>query len=225
VNALRRIREQRRTRELPPMDPAVAARLAGLPPHQVAAHVLSGDRLTSRWFGRMFAVAAAILVVWIVILAVTLPSREVLEHQDLLWVGFDVGLLFGLGWTAWAAIYRRPSLALAAAATGASLITDAWFDVVGSSGTAFWMAVLMAVVVELPMSALCWWIARHAQELAEQRISIMVRRWRAEHSEPDEVVFQVEESEAAGLVEGLQPVDEGERVEVLDVSEQVRADD
>jgi hypothetical protein len=109
----------------------------------------------------MFVVFAVILLVWIAVLAVSLPRRGVLHNEDLVWVGFDLGLLAGLIWTAWAAFGRRASLPLAAAATGASLVTDAWFDVVGSTGPDRVVAVAMALVVELPLSALCWWLALH----------------------------------------------------------------
>ncbi len=119
--------ERERDREREPV--------AGLPAEKVAGRVLSGDQRTARLIGPMFLVFAVVLVVWIAILAITLPTRGVLQDEDVVWVGFDVGLLAGLTWTAWAALGRHPSLPLAAAATGASLITDAWFDVVGSAGS------------------------------------------------------------------------------------------
>ncbi len=159
--------------------------LAGLPPEKVAGRVLSGDQRTARWVGPMFLAFAVILVVWIAVLAISLPRRGILHNEDLVWVGFDLGLLAGLTWTAWAALGRRPSLPLAAAATGASLITDAWFDVVGSTGSERMVAIVMAVLVELPLSALCWWLALHSQELAEQRVIRMVRLWRLAEPEPE----------------------------------------
>jgi hypothetical protein len=114
--------------------------------------------------GRVFIVLALILSGWIVVLAITLPSRTVLAHQDVLWVGFDIGLLAGLVATAWTALRRSRYLPVAAAATASLLLMDAWFDVVGSGthGERI-QALLMAVLVELPLSALCWWIALHPQ--------------------------------------------------------------
>jgi hypothetical protein len=125
------------------------------------------DRRLARWVGPLFVVFAVILLVWIAVLAVSLPGRGVLQNEDLVWVGFDVGLLVGLVWTAWAAFGRHPTLPLAAAATGASLVIDAWFDVVGSTGPERVVAVVMALVVELPLSALCWWLA--LRDLGERR--------------------------------------------------------
>jgi hypothetical protein len=54
--------------------------------------------------------------------------------------------------------------------TGTLLVCDAWFDVLTSRGTsAVTQAVVEAVIVELPLAALCFWIARnlaHAVEVA-----------------------------------------------------------
>jgi hypothetical protein len=166
-----------RRKRAPDGEPA-AQQFAHLPPEALAGRVLSGDQLTARWIGPMFVAFAGVLVVWIVILAVTLPERGILHNEDLVWVGFDIGLLAGLTWTAWAAVRRLRTLPLAAAATGACLITDAWFDVVGSNGSDRMIAVVMAALVELPLAALCWWLAMHSQELAQRRVSRMILWWR-----------------------------------------------
>ncbi len=154
-----------------------------MPPDAVARRILSGDGRTARWAGPAFGALAVVLAAWIVVLAFTLPSRAVLAHQDVVWVGFDVGLLVGLVATAWAALRRNRFLSMSAAATAALLLMDAWFDVVGSGthGEAQ-QALAMAVLVELPLSALCWWIALHAQAMAEQRVAWLVwGRREAEH--------------------------------------------
>jgi hypothetical protein len=168
-----------------PREPSGPVRAGPIPPQlsvypadKLASRVLSGDQRTARWVGPMFAIFAVILVGWIAVLAITLPERGILHNEDLVWVGFDIGLLLGLTWTAWAALRRKRSLPLAAAATGASLITDAWFDVVGSDGHDRLAAIAMAVVVELPLSAFCWWLAMHSQELAARRVSRMILWWR-----------------------------------------------
>jgi hypothetical protein len=163
----------------------IPPQLAAFPADKLASRVLSGDQRTARWVAPMFAVFALILVVWIAILSITLPERGILHNEDLVWVGFDIGLLAGLSWTAWAALRRKRSLPLAAAATGASLITDAWFDVVGSDGHDRLAAIAMAVILELPLSALCWWLAMHSQELAARRVSRMILWWRQVESAQD----------------------------------------
>ena len=120
--------------------------------------------MTALWVGRVFLLLAGVLGAWIVVLAMTLPNRGVLAHQDVLWVGFDIGLLHGLVSTAWAALRRNRFLPVASAATAALLLMDAWFDVVGSAHPVDTIhALVMALLVELPLSAVCWWIALHAQ--------------------------------------------------------------
>jgi hypothetical protein len=144
-------------------------------PREIAGRILSGGQRSARLVGRTFLLLAVVLAGWTVALAVTLPSRGVIAHQDVVWVGFDVGLLFGLVATAWAALRRNRTLPVLAAATATLLVTDAWFDVVGSgSRRAAGEALAMALLVELPLSALCWWIALHSQALAEQRVASLV---------------------------------------------------
>lgn len=159
--------------------------LPDLPADAIAGRVLSGGQVTALWVGRVFLLLAGVLGAWIVVLAVTLPNRGVLAHQDVVWVGFDVGLLVGLVTTAWAALRRNRFLPVASAATAALLMMDAWFDVVGSSTQMDTIdALVMALAVELPLSGLCWWIALHAQTMAEQRIASLVL-WRRAEVEAD----------------------------------------
>jgi len=57
-----------------------------------------------------------------------------------------------------------------AAVTGTLLVCDAWFDVLTSRGTTdVVQAAVLAVFVELPIAALCFWMATnlaHAVEVA-----------------------------------------------------------
>lgn len=118
------------------------------------------SRISAVWVGRVFIALAAVLGVWTVFLGFSLPNKGVLAHEDVVWVGFDIGLLAGLVAIAWTALRRNRFLPLAAAATAALLVMDAWFDVVGSASTDdLGAAVAMAVLVELPLSAICWWVA------------------------------------------------------------------
>jgi hypothetical protein len=118
------------------------------------------SRISAVWVGRVFIALAAVLGVWTVFLGFSLPNKGVLAHEDVVWVGFDIGLLAGLLAIAWTALRRNRFLPLAAAATAALLVMDAWFDVVGSASTDdLGAALAMAVLVELPLSAICWWVA------------------------------------------------------------------
>jgi hypothetical protein len=155
--------------------PSESERIAGLGPREIAGRILSGRQRSARLVGRTFLLLALVLAGWIVALAVSLPSQGVIAHQDVVWVGFDIGLLFGLVATAWAALRRSRTLPVVSAATATLLLTDAWFDVVGSGTRAqAGEALAMALLVELPLSALCWWIALHSQTLAEQRVAWLV---------------------------------------------------
>jgi hypothetical protein len=133
------------------------------------------------WVGRGFIVLAVVLAVWTVFLGFSLPNQGVLAHEDVVWVGFDVGLLAGLVAIGWLALRRNKFLPLASAATAALLVMDAWFDVVGSAGADQQaQALLMAALVELPLSAICWWIAWHAQTVLEQRLAARILRRQVE---------------------------------------------
>jgi hypothetical protein len=141
------------------------------------------SRVSAVWVGRAFLLLAAILAVWTAFLGYTLPNKGVLAHQDIVWVGFDLGLLIGLVAVAWTALRGNPFLPLAAAATAALLVMDAWFDVIGSANDGEVLeAVAMAVVVELPLSVICWWLAWHAQTVLEQRVAARILHREAERA-------------------------------------------
>ena len=165
-----------------PVVGRVARRLDELVPagDEVGNRVLPDDARLVRWAAPVFLGCAAILLPWIVIAAVTLPSRQLSRNYDVAWAGYDVGLLIGLVWTALSALRRSSRLPIAAAATGALLVADAWFDVLTSSGG--WdlaEAVAMSAFAELPLAALCFWLAFHSQEVAERRLVLLAGRVRS----------------------------------------------
>jgi hypothetical protein len=139
-----------------------------------------------RWTAPLFLVFSVGLVPWIVFLAVTLPRRYTVRHYDLAWVGFDIGVLSALIVLMVLAHRRSPRVELAAAAAGTLLIVDAWFDVTTSSGGDLWQAVASALVFELPIAGLCWWIAANADAVRRRRESSLVRlrRWRPDVTAP-----------------------------------------
>ena len=102
---------------------------------------------------------AVLLVPWTLWLTFTLPTRHVTHHYRLAWVGFDIGLAIAFAATAIAVLRASPWLQPLAALTGTMLLCDAWFDVVtATSSDEQIAAVLEAVVAELPLAALCFWI-------------------------------------------------------------------
>jgi LPXTG-motif cell wall-anchored protein len=91
-----------------------------------------------------------------VVLAKTLPQTAEVEHWATAWIGLDVMLTAGLAATGALLRRRDPRLSPVAAATGALLLMDAWFDVTTSSGgSGRAVAVLLAVAAELPLAAAC----------------------------------------------------------------------
>ncbi|MGV9851214.1 hypothetical protein ACWDWU_20955 [Streptomyces sp. NPDC003442] len=101
-------------------------------------------------------VSGAALVPWLYVLARTLPSTARVGHWNVAWVGLDA--LEALGLLSTAALRRRGDdrHRLTAAATGALLVVDAWFDTVTAApGGELAAAVAMALCAELPLAAVC----------------------------------------------------------------------
>jgi hypothetical protein len=99
-----------------------------------------------------------------------LPGHYVANHWQLAWGGFDLGLGLALAATAVMVARRSPFAEVTATITGTLLCCDAWFDVLTARGLADTaQAVISAVLIELPLAALCFWMARnlaHAVEVA-----------------------------------------------------------
>jgi hypothetical protein len=137
-----------------------------------AAGVAPGARLAPRWVARLFAVAAVLLLPWVVLLVVALPSTHRATHWDIAWVGFDVMLVLLLLTVAATAWRGSPWLEGAATATATLLFVDAWFDVLTSSTrTEFVAALVEAAFVELPLAILCLLLAREAKRHLEPQRS------------------------------------------------------
>jgi hypothetical protein len=112
----------------------------------------------------LFALAGLVLVPWVVVLAVLLPPDHLAAHWDVAWVGFDVALAVVLASVALAGWRRSPWLEGAATAAATLLFVDAWFDILTSSTTAeLVVSVSEALLVELPLAALCLLLARDTE--------------------------------------------------------------
>lgn len=130
-----------------------------------------------RWLSLAFVVLAILLVPWTVYLAYTLPHRATALHYNAAWTGFDIALTLVLLWTAWSAYRRSRWLTIAATVNATMLCVDAWFDVTTSpTSMDLWFAVLSAVVIELPLAAVCLWLAVNGQQIFAGRIVLHVRR-------------------------------------------------
>jgi hypothetical protein len=116
---------------------------------------------TPRWIAPLYIALSAILFPWIFYLHQTLPQRELSPHYRAAWVGFDVILFGQLARTGvYALVKQRRHLVKQHAASCATLlVVDAWFDVTTSSAGDLPISLLEAALVELPLAALCWWLA------------------------------------------------------------------
>jgi len=124
------------------------------------------------WVVVLFGLAALLLVPWVVLLALALPSEHQSAHWDIAWVGFDVALAVLLLAVAVAAWRRSPWLEGAATAAATLLFVDAWFDVLTSSTRAeLVVSIGEAAFVELPLAILCLLLARGA----ERRLRVPLR--------------------------------------------------
>ena len=105
--------------------------------------------------------AAAVLLPWIGVLAVTLPKRQFDLHYRAAWVGFDLLLVFAIIRTAYMAFRIDPRVQLPATATATLLIVDAWFDMTTSgSHRQFFEAFVLAVLIEIPAAVFSIYLAR-----------------------------------------------------------------
>jgi hypothetical protein len=129
-----------------------------------------GRWLVPPWIAPAFILCALILVPWAAFLIVTLPRNYTANHWRVAWGGFDIALGAALIATSVAVIRRSPFAEVAATVCGTLLVCDAWFDVLTSRTTGeIVQASLEAALVELPLAALCFWMATnlaHAVEVA-----------------------------------------------------------
>jgi hypothetical protein len=124
-------------------------------------------------------VLALATIPWTAYLAVTLPQHAETGNYRNAWVGFDLGLIALLLLTAYLAYRGNRHVAMAATATATALVIDAWFDVVTAPHTGdLIMALLTALLGELPMAVLCLWTALHVDRVIARRLRQLARRRR-----------------------------------------------
>jgi hypothetical protein len=148
--------------------------------------VLVDESRLTRWAGPGFALLCVLLIPWTVYLALELPDRQLSAHYNVAWVGYDVILILALAGTAYTTLRRSRRMTIVAAATGTLLVVDAWFDVLSApSADEFSIALGLALLVELPLAALCFWLSEHAQEVHTRRLRLTLRNDPATRAEPD----------------------------------------
>ena len=111
----------------------------------------------------VIGVVAVALLPWTAYLSATLPSKHLTEHWDIAWAGLDLFEAASLV-TLFVAVIRRSALVpMFAAVAGTALLCDAWFDLT-TSGSGFYWALAEALGAELPLAALCFWVAFEVSE-------------------------------------------------------------
>jgi hypothetical protein len=130
---------------------------------------LGGGRwLVPPWIAPALLGCAAVLLPWTAFLFATLPRHYVANHWQVAWGGFDVGLGLALASTAVMVARRSPFAEVTATITGSLLCCDAWFDVLTSRGVSdIAQAAASALLIELPLAALCFWMARNLAQAVE----------------------------------------------------------
>jgi hypothetical protein len=127
-----------------------------------------GRWLVPPWIAPAFAFCALVLLPWAAFLIVTLPRNYTANHWRVAWAGFDLGLGIAMIATAIEVARRSPFAEVAAAVTGTLLVCDAWFDVLTAHTTGEMVqAVLEALLIELPLAALCFWMATNLARAVE----------------------------------------------------------
>jgi len=129
-----------------------------------------GRWLVPPWIAPALLGCAIVLFPWTALLFATLPRHYAANHWKVAWGGFDIGLGLALATTALMVARRSPLAEVTATITGTLLLCDAWFDVLTSRGVSdVTQAAASASFIELPLAALCFWMARniaHAVEVA-----------------------------------------------------------
>jgi hypothetical protein len=108
-------------------------------------------------------VVAIALLPWTAYLSATLPSKHLTEHWDIAWAGLDLFEAVALVSLFIAVMRRSPFVPMFAAVAGTALLCDAWFDLT-TSGSGFYWALAEALGAELPLAALCFWVAFEVSE-------------------------------------------------------------
>jgi hypothetical protein len=147
----------------------------GLSPQ--TTRVIERLRRSRRWLLLVLGGVAVGLLPWIAYLGVTLPSKHLAHHWQVAWVGLDIAEVSALIATFVALLRNSPAVTVLAPIAGTLLLCDAWFDVLTAKpGSDLAWALAFALLAELPLAALCFWIAFEVVEVvdaivAEERAS------------------------------------------------------
>jgi hypothetical protein len=142
-------------------DEPLGSEAQGADPNQ-PTHSAATSRGIRR-IGRLLVASGLGLLPWMYVLATGLPAVMAAPRWPAAWIGLDVLEAAGLIATGLLAARGDRRHALAAAATAALLVVDAWFDTMTATSTSdLGAAIAMALCPELPLAAVCCWLAMRA---------------------------------------------------------------
>ena len=123
-------------------------------------HSRGAARPWQRYLGWALTGSGVAMIPWLFVLAAELPAQTTAVHWNTVWVGLDSLEALGLASTGLLLRRQDSRAGLTAAATSTLLAVDAWFDVLTSApGVDRAVAIAMAAGAELPMAALCAYLA------------------------------------------------------------------
>jgi len=120
------------------------------------------------------------MVPWLVYLSLTLPENYVAHNWTLTWVGFDLLLVGFMLATALLGYLRRQVLLFAAFTSGVLLICDAWFDLMTAGPNDLGLAVVTALLIEVPLGIFMINGAQRIMRLTMKRLWLLhpgMRLW------------------------------------------------
>jgi hypothetical protein len=149
---------------------------------------------------------AVVLLPWVLILAVTLPSTYQANHWNLAWIGLDLAIAVTAGLTAFLLHRHDPRAALTAVAAGTLLVADAWFDISTSGpGLDHNLALAQGLLLEVPLAICAFVLASRAlkvrpsaPERATIGLSVPARVPRVAPRRPDLAVDWPQHRSASG---------------------------
>ncbi|MGW1076341.1 hypothetical protein [Streptomyces sp. NPDC002537] len=127
----------------------------------------AAPRRRGRLLGHALVACGLALLPWLFVLATSLPATTTASRWSAAWVGLDALEALALITTGLLAARRDHRHGVAAAATAALLVMDAWFDTMTAApGADLVSALVMAVALELPLAAVCGGLAVRAASRA-----------------------------------------------------------
>lgn len=152
-----------------------------------------------QWVVIVFGAIGLAMLPWTIWLSESLKPHHVTERWDLAWSGFDTGLALLFLATAVAAYRWSPWFPALASTLGTLLVVDAWFDIVlESHADQLRKSVLLAVLVELPIAAFCYWSANRAERFFVKAVQRALHLAAAGQSPPERDLIRILEVAADG---------------------------